>query len=208
YEGWYYGTSPMGLHFMANDKTTTLYLLRHGQTEDNVRRIIQGQNDSPLTREGITATRDRAKKLKGIAFDAIFCSNLERARKSLEILLEELDSNIDVNYCTEIRELDFGQFTGKNIEDVKEIILLHKKQTWKHYPDGESGDSFSKRIIDFVENVLRRYEGKAVLFMTHYGVIETILKHYVKKPDKRLNTRNYDTGVLYFNNKDVSFKWI
>ena len=81
-------------------------------------------------------------------------------------------------------------------------------ETWKHYPDGESGDSFSKRIIDFVEKVLHRYEGKTVLFMTHYGVVETILKHYVKGPDKRLNTSNYDTGVLQFNNGDVSFKWI
>ena len=193
---------------MGNGKTTTLYLMRHGETEDNVRRVIQSHNDSPLTQEGIVATGGRARMLKGITFDAIFCSDLERTRKSLEILLEKLDSNIDVNYSTEIRELDFGQFAGKNIEDVKEIILLHKKQTWKHYPDGESGDSFSKRIIDFVENVLRRYEGKAVLFMTHYGVIETILKHYVKMPGKRLNTRNYDTGVLYFNNMNVSFKWI
>lgn len=193
---------------MGNGKTTTLYLMRHGETIDNVRRVIQSHNDSPLTQEGIVATRGRAKMLKGIMLDAIFCSDLERTRISLEILLEKLDINIDVNYCTEIRELDFGQVTGKNIKDVKEIILLHKKETWRHYPDGESGDSFSKRIIDFVESVLRRYDGKSVLFMTHYGVIETILKHYVKTPDKRLNTGNYDTGVLRFNDKDVSFKWI
>jgi len=193
---------------MGNGKTTTLYLMRHGETKDNVRRVIQSHNDSPLTQEGIVATRGRAKMLKGIMLDAIFCSDLERTRISLEILLEKLDINIDVNYCTEIRELDFGQVTGKNIKDVKEIILLHKKETWRHYPDGESGDSFSKRIIDFVESVLRRYDGKSVLFMTHYGVIETILKHYVKTPDKRLNTGNYDTGVLRFNDKDVSFKWI
>ncbi|MHC4453691.1 MAG: histidine phosphatase family protein, partial [Planctomycetota bacterium] len=54
------------------DKTTTLYLLRHGQTENNVLRIIQGHNDSPLTQEGIIATKDRARKLKGTVFDAIF----------------------------------------------------------------------------------------------------------------------------------------
>lgn len=193
---------------MGNGKTTILYLVRHGQTEDNANRVIQGHKDSPLTREGKNAIRSKAKKLIGVVFDTIYCSDLGRTRKSLEILLEELDINIDVNYCADIREMDFGQFAGKNLEDVKEIILLHKEQTWKHYPDGESGDSFSKRIIDFVENVLRRYEGKAVLFMTHYGVVETILRYYIKKLDKRLNTRNYDTGVLLFNNKDVSFKWI
>ncbi len=82
---------------MTEDETTTIYLLRHGQTESNVHRIIQGQNDSPLTQEGIDATKSRAEKLKGIIFDAIFCSDIERARKSLEILLKGLDININVN---------------------------------------------------------------------------------------------------------------
>ena len=193
---------------MDNGKTTTLYLMRHGQTEDNVRRVIQSHNDSPLTREGITATRGRAKMLKGIIFDAIFCSDLERTRKSLEILLDELDINIIVNYCADLREIDFGQLTGKNIEDIKDIILLHKKQTQRHYTDGESGDSFSKRVLGFVEMVLDVHEGGAILFMTHFGVIETILKHYINKPDDRLNTKNYDMGVLYFDKKGVNYKWI
>ncbi len=193
---------------MDGSKTTTLYIMRHGQTEDNVRRVIQSHNDSPLTREGITATRGRAKMLKGIMFDAIFCSDLERTRKSLEILLEELDVNIIVNYSDDLREIDFGQLTGKNFEDIKDIILLHKKQTQRHYTDGESGDSFSKRVLAFVEMVLDVHEGGTILFMTHFGVIETILKHYVNKPDDRLNTKNYDMGVLYFNKKGVSYKWI
>jgi Fructose-2,6-bisphosphatase len=193
---------------MDNGKTTTLYLMRHGQTEDNVRRVIQSHNDSPLTREGITATRGRAKMLKGIIFDAIFCSDLERTRKSLEILLDELDINIIVNYCADLREIDFGQLTGKNIEDIKDIILLHKKETQRHYTDGESGDSFSKRVLGFVEMVLDVHEGGAILFMTHFGVIETILKHYINKPDDRLNTKNYDMGVLYFDKKGVNYKWI
>ena len=193
---------------MDNNKTTTLYLMRHGQTEDNVRRVIQSHNDSPLTREGITATKGRAKVLKGIMFDAIFCSDLERTRKSLEILLDESDINIIVNYCADLREIDFGQLTGKNIEDIKDIILLHKKQTQRHYTDGESGDSFSKRVLGFVEMVLDVHEGGAILFMTHFGVIETILKHYINKPDDRLNTKNYDMGVLYFDKKGVNYKWI
>ncbi len=193
---------------MDNGKTTTLYLMRHGQTEYNVRRVIQSHNDSPLTREGITSTRGRAKMLKGIIFDAIFCSDLERARKSLEILLDELDTNIIVNYCADLREIDFGQLTGRNIEDIMDIIQLHKKQTHRRYPDGESGDSFSKRVLDFVEMVLDLHVGGTILFMTHFGVIETILKHYINKLDDRLNTKNYDIGVLYFNKKGVSYKWI
>ena len=193
---------------MDNDKTTTLYLMRHGETEYNVRRVIQGHNDSPLTQEGIAATRGRAKMLKGIMFDAIFCSDLERTRKSLEVLLEELDINVIVNYCAELREIDFGQLSGKKVEDIKDIILLHKKQTQRHYTDGESGDSFCKRVLSFVEMVLDVYEEGTILFVTHFGVIETILKYYIKKQDDRLNTKNYDMGVLYFDKKGVNYKWI
>lgn len=63
---------------MDDNKTTTLHLLRHGQTESNVNRIIQGHKDSPLTQAGIIDTKNRAEKLKGITFNAIFCSDLER----------------------------------------------------------------------------------------------------------------------------------
>jgi len=193
---------------MGNGKTTTLYLMRHGETEDNVSRVIQGHNDSPLTQDGIAATRGRAKMLKGIMFDAIFCSDLERTRKSLEILLDELDINIIVNYSADIRELDFGQLTGKNIDDVKDIILLHKKQTQRHYIYGESGDSFSNRVLGFVEMALDVHEGGTILFMTHFGVIETILRHYINNTDDRLSAKNYDIAVLYFNKKGVGCKWI
>ena len=61
--------------------------MRHGETEDNVRRVIQSHNDSPLTQEGMVATRGRAGMLKGIIFDAIFCSDLERTEKALKYCL-------------------------------------------------------------------------------------------------------------------------
>ena len=50
---------------MDNDKTTTLYLMRHGETEDNVRRVIQGHNDSPLTQEGISCYKGQGKNAQG-----------------------------------------------------------------------------------------------------------------------------------------------
>ena len=193
---------------MLRNKTTTLYLLRHGQTEHNVLRIIQGHNDSALTQEGINATKIRAGKLKDSTFDSLFCSDLERARKSLEIIVTEWDCDISIKYRPEIREIDFGQFTGKNIDEMKDIILSYKADKTKSYPDGESGCAFGERVINFVEDVLARYEGRTVLIMTHFGVIESILKHYIKELDDRLNTKNYDIGVLYFDNNGVKFRWI
>ena len=67
-----------------------VYLLRHGQTEDNKKRIIQGQSDSLLTPEGMNSIKKRAEKLNDITFNVIYCSPLGRARFSLDILLKEL----------------------------------------------------------------------------------------------------------------------
>ena len=133
--------------------------------------------------------------LKDVVFDSVFCSDLDRARKSLEFILAELDCNIDVNYCEEIREIDFGKFTGGNIDELKDTILDYKSHKSKSYPGGESGDSFNNRVINFVEDVRNRYEGKTLLFMSHFGVIETILKHYIKDLDGKLNTRNLDNKL-------------
>ena len=108
---------------MVDNKTTTVYLLRHGQTEHNVLRIIQGQHDSALTWEGISATKERVKMLRDVVFDSVFCSDLGRARKSLDLILAELDCSIDVNYCEELREIDFGEFTGRNIDELKDTIF-------------------------------------------------------------------------------------
>lgn len=185
----------------------SVYLLRHGQTKDNVNRIIQGQSDSPLTPEGINSIKSRAIKLKDIAFDAVYCSPLGRAKASLEILFNELVQKKDVVYLSEIMEIDFGKYTKKNINEILEIIHEHKKNTWKPYPDGESGDMFKERIIRFINEFVLTSKKKCILVMTHYGVIETILHHYISLSyeDIRLNK----DAIIYLsfdqNNVDVSF---
>lgn len=104
-----------------------VYLLRHGQTEDNNNRIIQGQSDSLLTPEGMNSIKKRAEKLNDITFNVIYCSPLGRARSSLDILLKELKQNTNVAYLDELMEIDFGKYTKKNFNEIIDIIKVHKK---------------------------------------------------------------------------------
>ncbi len=183
----------------------TVYLLRHGHTEDNQNRIIQGQGDSPLTHEGILSIKNRAIKLKDINFDAVYCSPLGRARSSMEIFLKEIGSNTNAVYLDELMEIDFGEYTKKKINEIIDTIYEHKTNTSKPYPGGESGDMFKKRVMYFMDEYVLKNECKCFFVMTHYGVIETILNHYNNMPNEDIRL-NKDTIIrLSFsqNNVDV-----
>ena len=85
-----------------------LYISRHGQTEDNVNHVVQGQADSSLTEAGIQSLKARARMLRPIHFDAIYCSPLQRARHSLVILLNGRVQDPDTEFRDEIMKIDFG----------------------------------------------------------------------------------------------------
>lgn len=201
-----------------------IYFMRHGETIDNRNRIIQGQADSLLTPEGIISIRERAKGLKEILFDAIYCSPLGRAKRSLEILLEGLNPvseapchqqshalqnySRSVFYSREIMELDFGILTKRAIDDVKDIIIEHKKDTSKPYQGGESGDMLKERVIRFVNRLISSKEGSRFLVITHFGVIETVLRHYINLPYEDIRLNKDEILLLYFGEKDIKFSWI
>ena len=61
-------------------------LIRHGETEGNVRGIVQGQSDTPLTEKGILSTLRKAEKITELSFDAVFCSDLSRTAETMKLI--------------------------------------------------------------------------------------------------------------------------
>jgi len=163
-----------------------LLLLRHGETEANRARLIQGQDDSPLTPEGVAGTRAVADKLRALALDpartATYCSPLPRARDTLERVRRHLGMNGPVHYDPRLVEIHFGELTGRPVDEVLPRILRHKRDTRLAYPGGESGDQLKARVLAFVEAATRAHPGGFVLVMTHFGVIETAVRHFLEVP--------------------------
>src|SRR3989344_8043224 len=125
------------------NKLTTFYLVRHGETEYNVKKIIQGQSDSPLTKKGIEEVKNVAKKLKGIKFDYVFSSDLLRAKRTAEIIALEHKLEIQTNKL--LRERRFGNLEGKSNSELKwekrfDNLTNEQKYTYKHSPDIESDE--------------------------------------------------------------------
>ncbi len=185
-----------------------VYLIRHGETFDNRNRIIQGQDNSDLTDEGKNSILDRAKKIKDVKFDKVFCSPLGRTINSLEIIKKEVNLPEQITYVKEIMELDFGVYTKRCIDDIKDIIADHKKNRLKPYPDGESGDMLIKRVLWFVDNYILSGKETNFLVITHFGVIETILRHYFKLTYDEVRANSNKIACICFDRKEVEYSWI
>jgi len=156
----------------------TLTVIRHGQTTANAMGVIQGQDDSPLTEKGKLSSLAKADKLAQFRFVRVYCSDLPRARATLEIVRGRLPGLPEPVYTSQLREIDFGRYTGARKDQIMETILKHKSDTSLKYPEGESGDDLAARVDGFIHNLLESPSGGDVLVVTHYGVMETMARRY------------------------------
>ena len=157
---------------------TTFYLVRHGETESNVKKIIQGQSDSPLTKKGINEIKHIDKKLKGVKFDYAFSSDLLRAKRTAEIIALEHKLAIQTNKL--LRERRFGNLEGKSNSELEwekrfDNLTNEQKYTFKHSPDVESDQEIVNRFLTFIRETAIGFPGKTILVVTHGGIIRASL---------------------------------
>lgn len=196
----------------------TFYIVRHGQTEWNLKRIIQGHKDSPLTEMGIQIAKQHAKNLKDIQFDAIFSSDSLRAKQTADIIA--LEKNIAVKTTQLLRERSFGEYEGRNLDIftnglerlVKKFEKLSDTEKKKHkYPTMESDEEMISRFITFLREIAVAYPRKKVLTVTHSGMISILLIHlgYTKYDENPTYLFHHDSYVILesdgveFNIKEV-----
>lgn len=161
-------------------KYCTLYLIRHGETEWNVKKLIQGQKDIPLNEKGRKQAEKLAEKLIKIKFDAVFSSDLIRAKKTAEIIF--LEKKLAVQTTKALRERYFGKFQGQSFGEEKnknllELINKLKSETQFAKNEIEDDESIIGRLFTFLREIAVAYQGKTVLVVTHGGPIRTLLIH-------------------------------
>ncbi len=134
---------------------TELYLVRHGETEENAAGILQGHIPGTLNETGIGQAAKVREELRGIPFDALFCSDLKRCKDTAEIL--NVPHALHPEYTALLRERDWGPFTGMNI--LKARVLIDER--------AESIESMFRRAIDFLQNVTSHYPDHRILVVSH-----------------------------------------
>lgn len=159
---------------------TSFYLIRHGETEWNVAKRVQGNSDSPLTENGLLQARDLAKELKKIKFDLAFSSDLLRAKRTAEIIT--LEHELAVATTDTLRERNFGKFEGKSNTALKTLFELLDKMEENlrfSYSEGdmESDEEVVTRLITFLRETAIANPGKNILTVSHGGVLRMLLIH-------------------------------
>jgi len=167
-------------------KICTLYIVRHGESEANVNKIVQGHTDSPLTRRGIEQAEELAETFKDIGFDAIYSSDLDRAKRTAQII--RLDRDVKIKTSSLLREKFFGIFEGKNhneyIETLKEEFdkfdnHLSTEERWTHkaHPSMESDKELLNRFLSYLKEVANNHRGENILVVAHRYAIRMLLIH-------------------------------
>lgn len=161
-------------------KTSIFGLLRHGQTQWNALKKIQGSGDSPLTPKGITETRQWLKTLNGWKWDQIYASDLGRVRQTVAILNDMLQ--LPVYFDDRLREQNWGEWEGRTLSSIKKY---HKKELnerialgWEFSaPGGETRTSVCNRVFETLRHIEKKTPCRKTLIVCHRGVINTVLYH-------------------------------
>lgn len=145
---------------------TTIYLARHGQTEENLMRIFQGHLPGTLTADGIEQARNLGKELEGIQIDCILSSDLKRVVDTVNYAIA--DRNLPWEKTKLLREIDWGKWTGLKIDSVD-----------KQNPpeDAETKEMLYERGRRIVEYIKEKYSGKNVLVVAHGLINRSIQAH-------------------------------
>ena len=150
---------------------TVLFLVRHGETVDNARQIMQGQTQGCLNEKGREQARVVAERLATEPVDVIVASDLRRAIQTAEIIAEP--HGLPVVTTPLLRERDWGGFTGRFIPDLKGEV----------WPDDiESEEALLSRARTFLIYITATYPGKRVVAVGHGIFNKAILAVYAQCP--------------------------
>jgi probable phosphoglycerate mutase len=140
---------------------TTLLLVRHGETDWNAAGRLQGHTDRPLSDYGREQARRLAEELAGEEFDAIYASDLARARETAEIVGAPLD--LPVVLDPDLREKNWGTWEGLTSTERLDIELV-----------GESTEEHQRRMLGALGRIAARHPRGRVIVVTHGGSMRRV----------------------------------
>ena len=172
---------------------TTIYLVRHGQTNWNLSKKFQGQRKVPINRTGKEQAKKLASELKKVSFDVVYSSPVLRAIQTAQIIAP----NHTIRQCKDVRELDRPKHEGLFPHQIKKLIPDIEAQwardgiDWRSPLGGETLREYQARSINSFKDIVKKHPGKCVLVVSHGGPIKSIV-HWLHggKPEDFLHVRN------------------
>jgi 2,3-bisphosphoglycerate-dependent phosphoglycerate mutase len=182
-----------------------LVLVRHGQSEWNLKNLFTGWRDVGLTEKGVSEAKTAGSKLReqGLDFDIAYTSALKRAQDTLTLILEELNqSGLETVKDVALNERDYGDLTGLNKDDARkkwgeEQVLIWRRSYDVAPPGGESLKDTLARALPYY---MRRIQpdvlsGKCVLVAAHGNSLRALIMAIEGLTPEQILKRELDTGV-------------
>ena len=147
-------------------------LVRHSEVIKEYQGKYNGHIDISLSLKGINDARELAQKLKDKEFDKVYCSDLLRAKETLN----ELNLDIKPIYTKELREKSWGRHEGKSFEEIQAEGIEYKNfEQWISALDGEDFSIYQERVQKYFYETIFKEDMQNILVVTHSGVIKTLL---------------------------------
>ena len=161
-------------------KETEIILIRHGETEWNSQKRMQGHSNSDLSEVGRGQIQALGELMKNVSFDHIYSSDSLRTSQTAEAITQY--SGHTLQFDQRIREKNLGVFEGLTSTEAKErhpeIYRLFKTAGANYVIDeGESTQQLLERALEFSEEIRLRHPQERVVMVTHGGVVRVLMKH-------------------------------
>ena len=164
---------------------TQVIIVRHGQTQWNIRKIRQGHLDSDLTYKGVAQAQALGQRLALESFTALYCSDLGRALQTADMITAVTGHKIITD--VRLRERHLGIFQGLSGDEIKdkypEEYHLHRTLGPNYViPGGESVRQQIERNVSCLDEIAMRHSGEKVVVVTHGGVVSGLFRHALNIP--------------------------
>ena len=190
-----------------------LVLVRHGQSEWNEKNLFTGWRDPDLTAQGIDEAKAAGQALKrqGLVFDLAFTSDLQRAQKTLTLLLaEQGQSNLPTTQNQALNERDYGDLAGLNKDDARKKWGDEQVHIWRRSydtppPGGESLKDTGARVLPYYDSDILPHvkTGKNILIAAHGNSLRSLVMRLEGLSSAEILDINIDTGVPYIYQMDA-----
>lgn len=152
-----------------------IYVIRHGLTELNKKKKVNGEIDEPLAPEGIKQAQ-AAISLMPKTIRYIYTSPLQRTKQTAEIINSTFNHPIAIQ--NELTEIHMGSIVGKSWEEMEngmELKHKHRSIQFNYHPQGgESAQDVKDRLLSFLKSIKNKHKNYEVLIVTHGGIIRVL----------------------------------
>lgn len=165
-----------------------LYIVRHGQTDWNANGLLQGRSDTRLNQNGIDAAKKLGEQLRGVYFDKIFCSPLQRAFQTACLIRNGLESQSEIPIIKDERliEISFGEGEGKHYSE-----WMNETSPYRYFfsapekypvpPGGESFESVCERTKNFIQSEIESdFQKKSRVMIVAHGALNKGIMCYIQ----------------------------